>query len=103
MEDEQFKREQRRMREAVRAQRDGAVGSAGVTPARGAGDAARTPQVSVIVVCWNAAEVLGRCLAHLFAQHHPNFEIIVVDDGSTDRTAEVAEAARANGELELIR
>jgi GT2 family glycosyltransferase len=61
------------------------------------------PLVSVIVVCWNAAEVLGRCLDHLFAQDYANREIIVVDDGSDDDTALIAERARERGELTLVR
>jgi GT2 family glycosyltransferase len=59
--------------------------------------------VSVIVVCWNAAEVLGRCLDHLFAQDYSEREIIVVDDGSDDDTAQIAEQARKRGELTLLR
>jgi GT2 family glycosyltransferase len=59
--------------------------------------------VSVIVVCWNSAEVLGRCLDQLFAQDYPNVEIIVVDDGSSDHTLEVAEAAQRRGGLAIVR
>jgi GT2 family glycosyltransferase len=61
------------------------------------------PLVSAIVVCWNAADVLGRCLDHLFAQDYANHEIIVVDDGSDDDTAQIAERARKRGELTLVR
>jgi GT2 family glycosyltransferase len=57
----------------------------------------------VIVVCWNSGEVLGRCLDHLFAQDYANFEIIVVDDGSSDNTLGVAEAAQIRGELTIVR
>jgi hypothetical protein len=59
--------------------------------------------VSVIVVCWNAADVIGRCLDQLFAQDYANREIIVVDDGSDDDTAQIAEQARERGELTLVR
>jgi GT2 family glycosyltransferase len=58
--------------------------------------------VSVIVVCWNAATVLGRCLEHLFAQEYANREIIVVDDGSNDATLAVARAASERAELTLV-
>jgi GT2 family glycosyltransferase len=61
------------------------------------------PLVSVIVVCWNAADVLARCLDHLFAQDYANREIIVVDDGSDDDTPEVAQAAATRGELTYVR
>jgi GT2 family glycosyltransferase len=65
----------------------------------------REPQglASVIVVCWNSAQVLGRCLEHLFAQDHPDYEVIVVDDGSRDATAAVAEEAAREHPLTLVR
>lgn len=61
------------------------------------------PLASVIVVCWNSADVLGRCLDQLFAQDHPNYEIVVVDDGSDDDTHEVAKAAQARGSVAIVR
>ncbi|HTZ85664.1 MAG TPA: glycosyltransferase family 2 protein [Solirubrobacteraceae bacterium] len=61
------------------------------------------PFVSIVVVCWNSADVLGRCLEQLFAQDYPNREIVVVDDGSDDGTGEVAERASRDGELTLVR
>jgi GT2 family glycosyltransferase len=67
--------------------------------------AERTPcaLASVIVVCWNDAQVLGRCLDQLAAQDHPSYEVIVVDDGSTDDSAAVAEAAAQRSALKLVR
>jgi len=61
------------------------------------------PFASVVVVCWNSADVLGRCLDHLFAQSYPDREIIVVDDGSDDDTPQVARAAAARGEMTYVR
>src|SRR5438876_7053711 len=48
------------------------------------------PAVSVIVPARNEEACLGACLESLVAQTGINFEIIVVDDDSTDRTAEIA-------------
>lgn len=40
--------------------------------------------ISVIVLNWNGQDVLGECLQALCEQTYPDFEIIVVDNGSTD-------------------
>ena len=48
--------------------------------------------VSVIVPARNEEACLGTCLQSLQAQTGVTFEIIVVDDGSTDRTREIAES-----------
>jgi len=50
-------------------------------------DEARWPSVSVVVCAYNAAETIDDCLDALADVKYPRFEIIVVDDGSTDDTA----------------
>ena len=50
------------------------------------------PTVSVIVPARNEEACLGACLESLVAQTGVKFEIIVVDDGSTDRTREIAKS-----------
>jgi glycosyltransferase involved in cell wall biosynthesis len=45
--------------------------------------------VSIIIPAYNAADFIGRTLDSVRAQSHPNLEIIVVDDGSTDSTREL--------------
>jgi hypothetical protein len=47
-----------------------------------------TPVVSVVIVTWNGLRHLQRCLPALAAQTGVEFETIVMDNGSTDRTAE---------------
>lgn len=48
-------------------------------------------RVSVIVPAYNEERWLGAALAALVRQTHRDYEVIVVDDGSTDATAEIAE------------
>ncbi len=50
------------------------------------------PEVSIIIPARNEESSLGACLQSLTAQIGVAFEIIVVDDGSTDRTREVAQS-----------
>lgn len=45
--------------------------------------------ISVVIPAYNAQHSLGATLDSIFAQTWPDLEIIVVDDGSTDRTAEL--------------
>ncbi|HUY18688.1 MAG TPA: glycosyltransferase [Candidatus Binataceae bacterium] len=52
----------------------------------------RWPKVSVIVAAYQAAATLGDCLRSLADMSYPNYETIVVDDGSSDATAGIAEA-----------
>lgn len=54
-----------------------------------------TPSISVIIPCYNDASLLRRCLESLARQTVSPHEVIVVDNGSTDDTAEVAAAAGA--------
>lgn len=50
------------------------------------------PRVSVIMAAYNAEEYIGPALESLLAQDWESFEVIVLDDGSTDRTAEIAKS-----------
>jgi glycosyltransferase involved in cell wall biosynthesis len=51
--------------------------------------------VSVIIPVFNAASFLPQAVASIERQGHQDLEIIVVDDGSTDNTAEVARSLRS--------
>lgn len=53
---------------------------------------ARYPKVSVVVCSYNGARTLEACLTSLLQMDYPDYEVILVDDGSTDETPEIAEA-----------
>jgi glycosyltransferase involved in cell wall biosynthesis len=50
---------------------------------------AATPRVSVIIGVFNGEEVVGRCIESIVNQSLPPFEILVIDDGSTDSSSAV--------------
>ena len=56
--------------------------------------------VSVVITCYNHARYLGEAIESALGQTHPHTQVIVVDDGSKDNSAEVA-ASYAN--VRLIR
>jgi len=49
------------------------------------------PRVSVVVCSYNGARTIGDCLEGLSRLRYPDYEIIVVDDGSRDATAAIAQ------------
>jgi glycosyltransferase involved in cell wall biosynthesis len=62
-----------------------------------------SPAVSVIIPARNEEACLGACLESLTTQSGIDFEIIVVDDGSTDRSAEIAKSFSKTGTLNCFR
>jgi glycosyltransferase involved in cell wall biosynthesis len=50
------------------------------------------PAVSVLMPCYNTADTLKEALESLRSQTFPDFEIVAVDDGSTDNTAAILQA-----------
>lgn len=62
------------------------------------------PLVSVVIPTYNAEPYIGATLRSVLAQTFQRFEIIVVDDRSRDKTADVVEAAaRVEPRIRLIR
>jgi glycosyltransferase involved in cell wall biosynthesis len=53
-------------------------------------DGETLPKVSVVVCAYNAARTLPECLRSLGEVNYPDYEVILVDDGSKDNTPEIA-------------
>src|SRR4051794_31437339 len=51
--------------------------------------------VSVLIPAYNVERWIGQALLSALRQTWPRIEVIVIDDGSTDRTAEVAHSVRS--------
>src|ERR1035441_2116846 len=56
----------------------------------------RVPSVTAVVPLYNKAPYIERCLRSIQAQSFADFEAVVVDDGSTDHSADVASQAVRN-------
>ena len=55
---------------------------------------ASPPRVSIIIPTYNFAQYVTEALESIFQQEYDSYEVIVVDDGSTDNTCQVLEAYR---------
>jgi chlorobactene glucosyltransferase len=67
-----------------------ALAPADAGPARG-----RLPSVRIIVPARNEARSIERCVRSIAAQDYPDFQIVVVDDRSTDETGRIARSVSA--------
>lgn len=57
----------------------------------------RTPKVSIDLCCYNSARYLEETLRSIFAQTFTDWELVVVNDGSTDATDAIIRTAMADG------
>ena len=60
------------------------------------------PLITVLTPTWNRASTLPRLKASLEAQTYPNFEWLIVDDGSTDGTADLVRQWQLDSALVII-
>ncbi len=66
-------------------------------------DTAPKPLVSIIAPCYNAERFLEAAIQSIFAQDYENFEVIIVDDGSTDNSIAMLEALQSQYPFQLYR
>jgi glycosyltransferase involved in cell wall biosynthesis len=60
------------------------------------------PSVSIIIPMYNEERYIARCLESLTHQSFQNFEIILIDDGSTDKTVKIAETFKSSFLLTIL-
>ena len=60
-------------------------------------------KISVIIPAYNVAQWLGRCLDSVLSQTYTNLEVLLIDDGSTDGTADIVdEYARKDKRITVV-
>lgn len=60
------------------------------------------PSVTILITVYNGDRFIGASVSAALRQDYPNFEVLVVDDGSEDRTANICRAMR-NPRLRYVR
>lgn len=51
----------------------------------------RIPKISVIVPVYNVEEYLPKCIESILAQSFDDFELLLIDDGTPDRSGEICD------------
>jgi glycosyltransferase involved in cell wall biosynthesis len=52
------------------------------------------PRISVVIAAYNAEKYIGNAISSILSQSIPNWELLIVNDGSLDNTAEIAKSFR---------
>ncbi len=62
----------------------------------------RSPTVSVIIPVYNTAQYIERCLQSVIIQTFTDYEIVVIDDGSTDNSWQILQKYSHNKRIKLL-
>ncbi len=63
----------------------------------------KNPQVSIIIPLYNSEEYINECLESILNQTFTEFEVIIVDDGSTDKSVSIVKSFRRKLDINLIK
>lgn len=58
-----------------------------------------TPLISLIIPVYNAKETLDKCMSYALSQSYPNYEILLVDDGSSDGSETLCDELAENNSI----
>jgi glycosyltransferase involved in cell wall biosynthesis len=61
------------------------------------------PKVSVIIPCYNGEKFIGDAIKSVLTQTYKDWELVIVDDGSTDNSCEVVESYLNNDKVRLVK
>ena len=62
------------------------------------------PKISIIVPVYNSEKYLGKCIDSVLSQSFCDFELLLIDDGSTDRSQQVCDGyAQKDNRVKVIR
>ena len=67
------------------------------------GTSSDAPKISIIMPCWNRGSVLHFSVQSVLQQAYRNWELIIVDDGSTDNTAEAVQPFLNDNRISYLR
>ncbi|NUU37069.1 glycosyltransferase family 2 protein [Pseudomonas sp. C2B4] len=62
---------------------------------------AQAPLVSIVAPCYNAEKYLEQAIHSIFGQEYPNFEVIIVDDGSSDNSVAMLKQLQKTYDFQL--
>lgn len=62
------------------------------------------PKVSIIIPIYNVEKYIEECLSSVFAQDYDNYEIIIVDDCTTDKSVDICKelSSKRKRDIKLI-